>query len=145
MIVLVFLVSLGIVSTYQTARLAYLFWPDPVNPAALATAAAAFLGVTYLVQYLVKVHHPIWIRENIFQEVFARCSSLCRWDLRIGLGIGTFLISTLSTFGRSCLWFEHKLEDFPTVSSSCSQSCRQRRESCMGDLPAQEPADLENS
>ena len=111
MIVLVFLVSLGIVSTYQTARLAYLFWPDPVNPAALATAAAAFLGVTYLVQYLVKVHHPIWIRENIFQEVFARCSSLCRWDLRIGLGIGTFLISTLSTFGRSCLWFEHKLED----------------------------------
>jgi hypothetical protein len=83
----------------------------PMNPAAFAATAAAFLWLVDLVRRFDVRHHPTRIEANVFRGLFAGSSLLSRWQLRIVLAIESFLVASLFTLGQSCLWFDRRLRE----------------------------------
>ncbi len=105
MIALVFLV---------VAALRIWLWLPPVYPSigffAAVLAIAAFSGgLAFLQQYLIRQHHGVTISMELLQRAAAGGSFLSRWDWRIGLRIGAFILSSLAALGQGGLWFEHQL------------------------------------
>ena len=107
-IIRAFSLSTAIVSAYQTMRLTSLFWPDAAGRGALV-AAAASLGLVYIIPHLSKKLPPTKIKVTPFQALLSGTRLLYRWDDTIGVEIGSFAVSSLSTLGQSCLWFEEQL------------------------------------